>query len=200
MGRLGEGVPERRPLQFRFNEPSCRLKLIKTRLEFSRVSDLHRLKPPRIHLSLFPVNNWAPVGFLGRAGYLTSSLHSELDQGRPGEKETYGQASSCTPAIPTSGGWELAQELPTPHVVKVVKTHLEPTGPTSEGVWCHHFLHSCSQQSFTELMRIVMGGSCQASLQNYLQPLRSSEGSPPLPLLLAPVNKRNEEMPKLGFK
>lgn len=45
-----------------------------------------------------------------------------------------------------------------------------------------------------------MGGSGQASLQNYLQPLRGPEGSPPLPLLLALVYKRNEEMPKLSFK
>lgn len=96
------------------------------------------------------------------------------------------------------GSW--LRGSPTPHMVKVVRTQLEPTGPTSEGVWHHHFLHSCSQQSFTELVRIVMRGSGQASLHKYLQPLRSPEGSPPLPLLLAPVYKRNEEMPKLGFK
>lgn len=102
-----ERVPERRPPQLRFNEPSVQLELIKTRLELSRVSDLHTLKPPRIHPSLFPVNNWAPVGFLGRAGRLTSSLHGELEQGRPGGKGGHRQASSYAPTPPTRGGWEL---------------------------------------------------------------------------------------------
>lgn len=87
------------------------------------------------------------MGFLGRAGRLTSFLHSELDQGRPGEKETHSRASGQTPTIPTSGGQELAQGLPTPHMVEVVRTHLEPTGPTSEGVWRHHFLHLCSHKA-----------------------------------------------------
>ena len=111
-GGLRKGVPERRPLQLGFNKPSVWLELIKTRLELRRVSDSHELKLPRMHPSLFPVNNWAPVGFPGQTGCLTSSLHCEPDQGRPGGKETPSQASSRVPATPAQGGWELAQEAP----------------------------------------------------------------------------------------
>lgn len=111
-GGLRKGVPERRPLRLGFNKPSVWLELIKTRFELSRVSDSHELKPPRMHPSLFPVNNWAPVGFPGQTGRLTSSLHCEPDQGRLGGKETPSQASSHAPATPAQGGWELAQEAP----------------------------------------------------------------------------------------
>lgn len=89
MGKAGEGGPERRPLQLRFNEQSVQLKLIKTRLELSHVSDLHRLKPPRIHPSLFPVNNWAPVGSQGGPDVSPRLLTVNLTRGgRVGRRPT----------------------------------------------------------------------------------------------------------------
>lgn len=111
VGGSWSGLPERRPLQLRFNKTSVRLELIKTRLELSCVSDSQGLKPPRIHPSLFPVNNWAPMGSPAWASCLPSSLHGELDQERPGRKKTHdhksGPGLQCCCTTPTwiFGGW-----------------------------------------------------------------------------------------------
>ena len=96
-------LPERRPLRPRFKSRLLGLELIKTRLELSRVSDLYELKPPRMQPSQFPINNWVPVGFPGRAGHLTSFLHYELDPGRRGGKETHSQASRWAPTTQPAG-------------------------------------------------------------------------------------------------
>lgn len=168
-------VPERRPLQLRFNKPSVQLELIKTRLELSRVSDLHGLKPPRIHPSLFPVNNWAPVGFPGRAGRLTSSLHSELDQARPGGKDP--QPGLHVRSYPP---WWLGLARNPPRVARLVGAARGSPRAARRGVWLHRFLHARRPQAVTELSRTVTGGGGRPLLRSSPQPLRGPERSHPL--------------------
>ena len=170
------------------------MKLIKTRLELSHVSDLHRLKPPRIHLSLFPVNNWAPVGFPGRAGRLTSSLHSELDQEGPAGRRPTAKPPvvllSYQPVVagvdlgPPAGDW----------VIRAASWGSQGPHAGSQAPSLPPFTWSTKLQSSAEL---ASPGWWEA----VAWPLRGLKGHclfrcVPLP----PVYKRNEEMPKLGFK
>lgn len=184
-------VSERRPLQLRFNKPSVRLELIKTRLELSRVSDLHGLKSPRIHPSLFPVNNWAPVGFPGRAGRLTSLLHSELDQERPGGKETHSRASICAPTTPPHGGWGLAQGPHPSHGQDGQAASWSPQARFPGNLAPPFPSHTLS----TDLLRTPENrdGNSRPLLRSPPQRLRGPDGSPPLPLLLHPFLKETKK-------
>lgn len=122
-------VPERRPLQLRFNEPSVQLELIKTRLELSHVSDLHGPKPPRIHPSLFPVNNWAPVGFQGGPDVSPPLFTVSLTRGGlAGRKPT---AWPPLVLLPQHAGWVgVRPGAPTPQVAGVVRAaSWSPQGP-----------------------------------------------------------------------